>query len=349
LALSRDALTEIAHDPSAGARSKLLSSISDLVFSRRQPNREEVAALCAVAKLLFRVASAAARCHFATTIAQCDLVPRDMVFLLLNDELIIAEPVLRESPVLTEEDLIACAETMGDDRLQILAQRHSIGPEVVEILLNRGGEPIHLAVSENHTAHLTENTLQILIARAETSEALCRSLVRRPEVGKSDAEHLVQLITRMLKSRMKFTPEMAADPLPDPVPDAVDVPTLSPKLSIAEILTAVKSGRLGADHAISKLALDDRFNDLTTLISGLTRIDDVSVMRLLLRADVNGIGMILKGLDVSEATFDTVVALRKRRLKTSDSQARFEREIYAKLSASESKATLRQLAGARRS
>ena len=119
------------------------------------------------------------------------------------------------------------------------------------------------------------------------------------------------------------------------------------RLEIAEILAGIKAGKMTADQAITLLAEDDRFNDLTALLSNLTRIDDVSIMRLMVRADANGVGMILKALEISDATFATVAALRKRRLKHSDAQSRYEREDYAKMSVAESKATLAQLTGGR--
>ena len=86
MSLMRETLTEIAYDSSVEARSKLLSSLSDLVFDRPKPTLEEVTALCSVAKLLLRVADDNSRCHFATTIAPNKHVPREMVFLLLQGQ-----------------------------------------------------------------------------------------------------------------------------------------------------------------------------------------------------------------------------------------------------------------------
>ncbi len=339
----REKLTEIAYDPSIGARSKLLAAICDLIFDHRSPTQEEVASLCAVAKLLLTVADDTSRCHFAVTIAHSRHVPHDMILLLLQDNTSVVGPILRKSPVLTETDLLAIAETTDDDRLVFIAERDELTAALVEVLATRGNEKVQLAISENTGAELSPKTLQILIGTANTSEALCRSLVRRPEISKADAERLVQFITRMLKARMKISAEQIAIPAA-----AVEEPkTKKPevRLDVNEIIAAVKSGQMTADIAVKRLADDDRFNDLTVLISKLTTIDDVSIMRLMVRADANGIGMIMKALEISEATFGSVIALRKRRLKSSDAQMRYERDDYAKLSTAESKATLAQLNG----
>ncbi len=106
---------------------------------------------------------------------------------------------------------------------------------------------------------------------------------------------------------------------------------------------------MSADIAVARLANEDRSNELTTLLSALSRIDDVSIMRLLVRADANGIGMILKALDISDAGFAAVANFRQRRLRHSDTQVRFERDDYAKLMHPDCKTTLTQLAAQRRS
>lgn len=347
--MRRDALAEIARDPSIGARSRLLQSLSDLVFDSRLPTAQEVVELCSIATLLLKVADDDSRRHFATTIAPCRHVPREMVFLLLQDKVTIAGPVLRDSPVLTDADLQEFITSLPDERLAFVAMRKNLVPGMVEVLVERGGEIVQLAISENGLAPLSPKSLQILIHNAEHSESLCRSLVRRPEISKGDAEHLVQLITRILKSRMR-----APEPVPVLEPEAAPLPMpelkkLPGRVDIRELTSAVLGGRMSADIALTRLANEDRSNELTSLLSALSRVDDVSIMRLLVRADANGIGMILKALDISDAAFAAVASFRQRRLRHSDAQVRFERDDYAKLVHVDCKATLSQLAGQRRS
>ena len=345
----RDKLTEIAHDKSAGARSKLLALLSELVFEQRRPTEVEINALCSVAKLLLRVADDESRTTFAVTIAPNEFVPRDIVFLLLDDKIYIAGPILRYSPVLTETDLLKFAETLGDDRLVFVAQRSGLGSNVVDVLVSRGGDIVQIAVTENSSVKLTGKSLQKLLNNAEASDALCRSLVSRPEISKSDAERLIQLISKSLKGRVKSTGAVstpASKPVVAVSPPAPPKPTPA-KAGVSEMLAAIRSGKVFASDAISRLADEDRFNELTSLISGLSRVDDVSIMRLIVRADADGIGMILKALEISDEAFASVISLRKRRLKMSDAQARFERDDYAKLAVAQSKATLAQLTQSR--
>jgi len=345
VASMRETLAEIAYDPSDNARSKLLSTLSDFVFDHRSPSADEVGELCEVAKMLLSVADDAARCHFAETIAPSRHVPREMIFLLLQDSATVASSVLRRSPVLNDDDLLTFAADFDDDRLVFVAQRATVGAKLVEVLVAKGGDMVQLAVVENSGAQLSSKSIGVLIRLAETNESLCRSLVRRQEVPKADAEHLVQLIAKML--RMRMTAPVALPPAA-PATEALRDDRPAAKAEIADILAAVRAGRLSFDLAITRLATDDRFNDLTSLLSGIAQIDDVSITRVMLRGDVNGIGMILKALDVSDETFDVIIALRKRRLKTSDAQIRYDRETYRRLSIGESKATLAQLSGARK-
>jgi hypothetical protein len=374
-----ETLTAIARDPSRRARSKLLAALSDLVFMQRQPTVTEITSLCEVARLVLEVVDESSRSHFAATIAPSKNVPRAMVLLLIEDGIAVAGPLLRESPILTEQDLKDYAERLTDDYLVFIAERRPIGSDVVEILVRRGGDSVRLAVAKNASAKLTPGCLRPLLQTAETSEALCRVLVVRPELSRAEAEHLVQLIARMLKARMiaqaeaaraelalqtadldldlvfvdsrlpepdgPIVPQELPVPIEKPAADATQVKKPPPPSPIADMIADLRAGRLTLDQCVTQLCDEDRFNDLTTLIGAQSQLDDVSVMRLLVRADANGISIVLKALGLSPGAFSSVTALRKRRLRSSDMQTRYERDDYAKLTLAEAKATLDQLAG----
>ena len=327
----------MAREPSIDARSRLLSTLTDMVFGQRQPTADEVAMLCEVAGKVLPKADEFARAHFAEAVAQSASVTPIALQTVLDDTAAIAAPVLRHSPLLRDSDLIRIVETRSDDYLLPIAMRSALSTPLVELLIARGGPKVLFALVENQGVHLSAAAVHTLVEIAETDEAVCRSLIRRSEVPSQDAERLVHLIARNLRVRMGGSrpgvPELAAKP---------DKPaTVEAKArSVRDLVASISAKLMSADVAVLELAKENRFNDLTTLISMLAGLDDVSVLRLLVRADVNGISVVLKALGISDRGFDAVVSLRRHRLKHSEIQSRFEREDFAKLNQDECRAKL---------
>jgi hypothetical protein len=114
---------------------------------------------------------------------------------------------------------------------------------------------------------------------------------------------------------------------------------------VSEIVAMIEGGSEGIDEAVKMLAEQDRVNDLSMLVSALTRVESMYVMRLLVREDANGIAILLKALGVSSKAYVAVAHARRRRLKHSDTKYRFEQEDYLKLTQVEAQGILAQLLG----
>ncbi|MDR3373685.1 MAG: DUF2336 domain-containing protein [Ancalomicrobiaceae bacterium] len=341
-ALYKMGLEEIARDASVESRGQLLTSLSDLVFDQRRPTADEVVLLCDVARLLLKAVDPSVRSYFASVIAPSAFVPRDVVFLLIDDEPPVATPLLRYSPILTDADLLTIAEEKPDPYLAAIAARSRVGEHLVEILVRRGSRFVQIALVENSGAYLSSGALSALVAKAETDEDICRSLVRRPEVPKADAERLVHRIAEMLKARMSAN-KLAWSQKSEALSLAAARRARLANAQVAEIVAMVESGSEGIDEVVKMLAEQDRVNDLSMLVSALTHVESMYVMRLLVREDANGIAILLKALGVTSKAYACVAHARRRRLKHTDNKFRFEQEDFLKLSQIEAQGILAQL------
>ena len=95
------------------------------------------------------------------------------------------------------------------------------------------------------------------------------------------------------------------------------------------------------------LAREDRHNDLAAFLANVSGVDELALLKVLVRADANGIMQVLRGLGVDEATWKQVVELRRRRLKFSDTQRRFEIDDFPRLSIDVARQTLAQFSRTR--
>lgn len=341
-----DKLEAIARQHSPEKRGELLLAITDVVIRHGLGSPELESAYADIVRTLLKVASHDDKSNFARRVAPHNVLPHELAMSLAQDELEIARDILRLSPKLGENELVAIVKNNPDDYRLAVAQRETLTASVTSLLVELGGLPVKRAIGRNHGAKITAAMMAKLVALADTDEALCQALAQRMDVPPDLAEKLVQSVARLVKARMVAGLRPKVEPV-----EAAPAPEVR-SLSIKELQAAVASGKMTVDQAITTMAEEDRTNDLAAFIAQHAGLDDMQVMRVLVRADAAGIVMVIRGLGLSAETWAKVVALRARRLKLSPTQIRFEREDFVKLEEEKAKTTLdefrhRKVAGMR--
>jgi hypothetical protein len=168
---------------------KLAPLTSELSHEARQRVQKD-----AVASLTAMVADAALRVRANIALAVRDLAdgPREIVLRLAHDPAVmVCEPVIRFSPMLTREDLVTLI-TSGPPPSTILAvaNRPKIGAAVSDAIVDTADTAAIGALLANRTAQIREATLDALAAQSEEQTGWQEPLVHRP--------HLPPLAQRML-------------------------------------------------------------------------------------------------------------------------------------------------------
>ncbi|MBK1657849.1 DUF2336 domain-containing protein [Paracraurococcus ruber] len=131
--------------------------------------------------------------------------PRDLILRLAQDAAMeVAEPVIRFSPLLTEDDLLALVEAPPvPATVTAVARRPMLSERLSDAVAKRAeAEPV-AALLANDSAAIRERTLDALIAQAATQPEWQRCLVRRPglpprallALAKVVADHLLEPLT----------------------------------------------------------------------------------------------------------------------------------------------------------
>lgn len=111
--------------------------------------------------------------------------PHQMVLGLARDkDEDVAAPVLRESPVLTDEDMMSIIEDGSQGWAQeAIAGRDSLSPALADKLIERGEAKAVAGVIANPGSSLSEPTLERLVDRSETVKELQPPLVGRKNMS----------------------------------------------------------------------------------------------------------------------------------------------------------------------
>lgn len=234
---SPDILARLAEDPSATVRASLalnpalppwvsaklaldgderVRGILDRklasLISHRSGGTQGVLHREAVRQLTELVAQAAlrVRANVAQVVRDLPDGPRQIVLRLAHDpEIMVAEPVIRFSPMLTSEDLIeliAAAPSSGT--VMAVAQRHGINEDVSDAVVEAADVDAIRALLANHSSQIRDAALDALAAQSEEHTTWQEPLVRRPSLPSTAQRVLADIVTGSLLETLSARPDL---------------------------------------------------------------------------------------------------------------------------------------------
>lgn len=136
--------------------------------------------------------------------------PHELIMLLASDGAIpVADPVIRLSPLLTAEDLLALlAAAPTPATATAVARRPGLTAQVSDVIAQSADTSAVTALLNNESASIREATLDQLIARAATHTEWHQPLVRRPTLSSRGASALSEFVTASLLSQLAARPDL---------------------------------------------------------------------------------------------------------------------------------------------
>ncbi|HRY25312.1 MAG: DUF2336 domain-containing protein [Geminicoccaceae bacterium] len=201
----------LQEDPSAANRAliarKFGESYDELVESSP---RDLVAALLG---LMVGDVEAQVRRALAVAVADSDKLPARIVGQLARDRIEVARPILEQSPLLQDPELIEIVRTNAMQYALAVAGRERISESLADALVDSGQQPVVVRLVGNAGAQLSAKALgRVMADWAEDAEVQDR-LVRRPALPFELVEQLVGAIGDRIEWELvqtrKMPPEQA--------------------------------------------------------------------------------------------------------------------------------------------
>src|SRR5712671_4447420 len=134
----------------------------------------------------------AARADLAERLSQLANAPRGLVSQLAReDEIGIAGPLLRRSPVIDEPALIEIARVKGQEHLLAMTERPALSPGLTDVIIRRGDRDVVRRTAKNAGAAFSQSGYSALIKRAGQDGVLTLAVGQRDDL--SD-QHLKDLL-----------------------------------------------------------------------------------------------------------------------------------------------------------
>lgn len=310
-------LYSLAKDKKPLARAELTSAVSDLLGMELSPKESELVADVLVA--LMRQAETDLRQALAEKLSVMENVPLRLVLQIANDEIEVAGPVLKNSPVLGDMDLIYIIKSKGAKYWRAIAERKAMNEQIMNILADTRDFDTALNLIKNRNIRLSEHTLGVLSDLAQEEQMLASPLLRREEVTPDIAGKLYQFVGQEVKQyildHFDLDKSVLIDAIDEVVLDFVDAaesneftPSGSDMkaaerfkekglLTIALMLGTLKRGQVKA--FVAQFA---QYSDLTPQ----------TVSEILTQPSGQGLAVICKAYEVPKSDFISMYLLTNR-------------------------------------
>lgn len=207
-------MTKLSRSATAEARGEVAGAIGRSIDSPELGAVERDIALDIVRKLAGDLEQQV-RQNLAEAVRQSVGLPHDVALKLAKDVSEVALPVISDSVVLTDGDLVSIVEEGDTDKQMAIANRDEVSEVVAGALVERGNEDVVVAVVSNPGAEIDEPSLGKALDRFGDSPRLQGPMVGRATLPVAVAERLVSLVSDKLKDelvrRHEISPDMATD------------------------------------------------------------------------------------------------------------------------------------------
>jgi uncharacterized protein (DUF2336 family) len=124
-----------------------------------------------------------ARVDLAERLSRLNRAPPVLVGRLAREnEIMVAGPLLRRSPVLDEDALIEIARAKGQDHLLAMSERPRLSPDLTDVLVRRGDRSVVRRTASNDGAQFSTTGYSELIGRAGDDGVLTLAVGRRADL-----------------------------------------------------------------------------------------------------------------------------------------------------------------------
>lgn len=224
-------LLALARDPSPTARTELVSGLYDLSHqSADLPAGERAMAVDVVLEIIKR-APTGVRQQVSERLARDPQAPKVLVLALARDEDVsVAYPVLIESPVLEESDLVDLVRQSPPEHRCGALQRESLSESVAAVAVETGDLQVMRWLVENPGANISRRDMEVIVKAASVEPELQKPLVHRSDLPDDLASKIESFLPdelrRQIANRNRFeaaASELELAPQSEPAsPEAVD-------------------------------------------------------------------------------------------------------------------------------
>lgn len=217
-----DRLLAQARDKSIAGRETMASAFGRVMTEHGERFSEHEATLANdILRTLVRDVERSVRAALAANLAGSSAAPRDVILALANDEIEVAFPILAESPILDDPELMQIVADHATGHRLAIAMRPGLSERVGDALIATGDVEAIACLLQNNDARISRPALTRLVDDAKATDVYHTPLSGRHDLGPELAFKLASAVSRILRKRLVDEYDLDEDAVREAAADAV--------------------------------------------------------------------------------------------------------------------------------
>jgi uncharacterized protein (DUF2336 family) len=315
-------LLDLALDKSLEGRRALTATIGDLFGNQDGVLSERERALMTdILRKLIHDCEKVVRRDLSERLSAAPNPPHELIVALANDEIEVAEPILRKSNVLRDAEIVGVIRHRSQQHQLAIAMRRSLSEYVSDALVETGNIDVIKTLLENSDAQISEATMEYLAEESRRVDTYQEPLLQRGDLKPELAARMYLWVSAALRSHIlenfDVDPSQIDDHLeraaaavaPAPAPRQDKPKKAKPAEVLAQRLT--KQRKVTPDFLVQVLRQGEvpLFEALFGQLSGLK---PPRLQGVLYDSGGEGLAIACRAMEMPKPTFATIFLLSRR-------------------------------------
>lgn len=313
-------LIELARDPDPAARQALSQRITDICLQAPRPlNPQEKEVAGHILIRLSREFETQMRANLAHQLAASPHAPKLLVQALAADEISVSTPIISQSPLLDERDLIEIVMSKTHEHRLCVAMRSGITAAVSNALVKSDEPDVLLALASNSSAEIAGAAMEYLVSESKRQKNLQEPLIARDDLPSALVQKMYVFVSEALRTEIQGKYEIDPEILEAALRNARSAQRPTP--TVSEQAVNNKAGMLVAKmHASGELSLnrvigflrEKRLNLFLEGLAVLCELDSRTITSLAFEGEGQGMAVACRAIGADRSQFATITLLLER-------------------------------------
>ncbi|MBL4601559.1 MAG: DUF2336 domain-containing protein [Emcibacteraceae bacterium] len=309
-------MIKLAQDSSQGSKKVLMENISDLFLSSEgRLNDHERVLMNDIMVKLIKNFEKTIRASLAERLSESEEMSIELVTMLANDHIEVAQPILEKSSLLKDEDLIETIRNRTDAHRLSIAIRAHVSTDVSGELIEHGNEDVIEALVRNENAELSKASIEYLVQESRSVDRFQEPLLNRNDLSFELAHKMYWWVSAAL--RRKIVAEFDVDQTI--LDDALEMVTKKianqhdeekgvMKKAIHLVQKLAEQRKLNFDFVVTSLR-QERINVAVAALAELSSLSVKIIWRVLRERNDESLAVISRAMGLEKSQFSTMFLL----------------------------------------
>lgn len=307
-------LMHLATEKSPEGRNELFGQLSTLMIDGQMSSSDQERALMIdiLNKLLHDV-EMKVRQSLSAKLARDGKAPKELVIMLANDTIDVARPILLESDLLREDELLEIIKHRTQEHQMAIAMRENVSEVVSSALVEAGHEDVVSTLLQNPSAQISQATLEYLVEQSERVDSYQNPLLSRADLKPDLAKKMYAFVSETLRQKIvddyKIDPSTIDAALNESVRDAETDTTPDSNKKTMELVEAIAGRKELTPGLLAKTLRDGEIPLFLGLFSKMVELDVETMRKIIFEAEGEVIALTCKATGFETHQFSDLYKL----------------------------------------